>query len=223
MKNYSCIIPVYNEEKTGMQPLKKVSGIEELEKVICVDDGSTDNSAKIIKQKYPEFELIQLNKNKGKAEAIRQGLKKVKTEYVLLLDADVKKLSKKEIIDAIKKTEKHKPDMVIFKRIKAPCHIKLFRLNTLLSGQRIIKTKELKKVLKKPCYGYQIEVATNEYMTRNNKKVFWLPYSGENVPRKKKWGTHKRPYFKMYMRGLSYLGLIPAIRQINSFCKKRLY
>ncbi|HKL24008.1 MAG TPA: glycosyltransferase family 2 protein [Candidatus Nanoarchaeia archaeon] len=222
MKKYSCIIPFYNEEKTEMNSLKEVSKIKKLEKIICVDDGSTDNSSKIIKRKYPEFELIKLKENKGKTEAIRQGIKKIKTKYVLLIDADLKNLKSQEIEKAIEKSEKENPNMVILKRIKAPFHIKLFRLNTLLSGERIIKTKDLREILKGDCQNYQIEVAINDYMSRKKKKVFWLPYSGENIPRKKKWGIHKSPYFKMYIKLLVYIGIIPALKQIALFCRKKI-
>ena len=220
--NYSCIIPVHNEEKTGMGPLEEVSKIKDMDKVVCVDDGSTDDSAKIIKEKFPDFELVQLKENKGKAEAIRQGLKRINTEYLLLVDADLKNLDKKEIEYAIKKTRNNEPDMVILKRINAPSRLKLFRLNTLLSGERILKTDELRKILGSGCQGYEIEVATNEYMIKNNKKVFWSPHSGRNVIRKKKWEIHKNSYLKMYMRNLDYLGMVSALRQITTFCRKRI-
>lgn len=222
MKNYSCIIPFYNEEKTGMNSLKEVSKIKKLEKIVCVDDGSTDNSSKIIKKNYPEFELIRLNKNKGKTEAIRQGLKKIKTKYVVLIDADLKNLKSKEIKEAIEKSERKNPDMIILKRIKAPFHIKLFRLNTLLSGERIIRTRYLREILKGDCQNYQIEVAINDYMLRKNKKVYWAPNSGENVLRKNKGKIKKRPYFKMYIKLLAYTGIVPALKQIALFCKKKI-
>lgn len=221
MKKHSCIIPVHNEEKTGMHPLEEVSKIKDMDKIVCVDDGSTDDSAKIIKDSFPGFELIRLKENKGKAEAIRQGLKKVDTEYVLLIDADLKNLNREEIIQSIQKTKKHNPDMIILKRINAPPRLKLFRLNILLSGERIIKTDELRKILEQGCQGYEIEVATNEYMMNNNKKVFWFPHSGRNVIRKKKREIHKNSYLKMYMRNLKYLGPVSAVKQITTFCKEK--
>ena len=64
--NLSVIIPIYNEEKTILNLLKKVSILEkkcELE-IIVVNDGSSDNSKKIIENNnkfYSKF--VNLEKN----------------------------------------------------------------------------------------------------------------------------------------------------------------
>lgn len=222
MADCSCIIPVHNEEKSGLSTLEKVAHIKELKKIVCVDDGSKDNSSKIIKEKCPQADLIRLNKNKGKTTAIRKGLKKIDTKYVLLLDADLKNLDKEEIKRAIKKLKENNPDMIMLKRTNAPFHLKSLRLNTLLSGERILKTSDLKEVLKKDCEGYEIEAAINNYMFKNKKKVFWSPNSGKNPSREEKWGKNKYPYSKMYINLLIYLGIISSIKQMVLFGRKRI-
>ena len=71
-----------------------------------VDDGSKDNTPQIIK-KYPHIKYIKLNKNYGQPGAMYYSrvLKKIKGNYVILLDSDDFLLSnaKKIIVNSIKK------------------------------------------------------------------------------------------------------------------------
>lgn len=53
-----------------------------------VDNGSQDNSAAIVKEKFPEVELIASADNLGFSKANNLVLKGVNTEYVLLLNSD---------------------------------------------------------------------------------------------------------------------------------------
>jgi len=60
--------------------------------IILVDNGSTDDSVEVFKEKYPEIKLIQNNENLGFAEgnniAIRYVLEILKPDYILLLNND---------------------------------------------------------------------------------------------------------------------------------------
>ncbi|MBM3209130.1 glycosyltransferase family 2 protein [Candidatus Shapirobacteria bacterium] len=88
----SIIIPVYNEEKTVAEIIKKVfaSPIKLEKEVIVVNDGSTDDSlAKIKRFKRKNLKVISHKKNQGKGMAIRTGLKKVTGQIVLIQDADL--------------------------------------------------------------------------------------------------------------------------------------
>ncbi len=55
--------------------------------VIVVDDGSTDNSRKII-ERYKEQCTVILKANGGQASAFNAGLRMVRGEYLLILDSD---------------------------------------------------------------------------------------------------------------------------------------
>ncbi len=85
----TVIIPVFNAEKFIYKCLDSVikqtySNIE----IIVVDDGSTDNSAEIIR-KIGDRRVNLLNKkNKGVSNARNEGLKHVKGEVVVFVDAD---------------------------------------------------------------------------------------------------------------------------------------
>lgn len=88
----SVIIPVYNEEKVISSTLQRI--ISYLKKrdfdweIICVDDGSSDNSQPLIKNFSP-VKILANNKNLGKGAAVKLGILAASGEWLLFLDADL--------------------------------------------------------------------------------------------------------------------------------------
>jgi dolichol-phosphate mannosyltransferase len=86
----SVIIPVYNEENFIKLILKKIQDIKLNLQIIVVNDGSQDNTRKIlIDNKFLYDDFVDLTKNHGKGFAIHRGLKKVQGDIVLIQDADL--------------------------------------------------------------------------------------------------------------------------------------
>jgi len=56
--------------------------------IIVVDNGSSDETAKIVREFYPEVDLIENRKNSGYAKANNQGIKESQGKYLLLLNPD---------------------------------------------------------------------------------------------------------------------------------------
>ena len=119
----SVIVPVFNEEKTIIQLLRKVKNQNtenfSLE-VIVVNDCSTDQSGKLIENNKELYSLyIELTKNKGKGGAVREALISATGEYVLFQDADLEYNPEdyKNIFAAIKE---YNPDVVIGSRFLSP-------------------------------------------------------------------------------------------------------
>ena len=93
-KGISVIIPNYN----GIQLLNEIlpsvtqalfaTGLPN--EIIISDDCSTDDSLKMIAEKYPEIILIESTTNKGFSPTINKGIFASKYEYLLLLNNDVK-------------------------------------------------------------------------------------------------------------------------------------
>jgi len=93
----SLIVPAYNEEVNIQKGvLDKIGNFTELDKRFCevviVDDGSTDSTKQLIRQKYlaqnPLFRLIE-NKHQGKAQALITGIQKAKGDVVIFTDIDL--------------------------------------------------------------------------------------------------------------------------------------
>ena len=119
----SVIIPTFNEENTIIELLKRVNKqsneSSDLE-VIVIDDCSTDNSKKLLKENPDLYnKLILLDKNLGKGGAVREGLLNATGEYILFQDADLEYNPKdyKKIFNII---HEHNADVIIGSRFLSP-------------------------------------------------------------------------------------------------------
>ena len=87
----SVIIPVYNVEKYLSECLDSIINqtLKEIE-IICVDDGSTDQSLKILEKYAQKDNRITIITQEKKFAAIARniGLQKAKGEFVAFMDAD---------------------------------------------------------------------------------------------------------------------------------------
>jgi GT2 family glycosyltransferase len=57
--------------------------------IVVADNGSTDGSAELVKDQFPEVRLICLNENYGFAGGYNRALKQIKEPYTVLLNSDV--------------------------------------------------------------------------------------------------------------------------------------
>lgn len=96
-RKISIVIPAYNEEDS-LKPLfielrKVFNEMKDFEfEVIIVDDGSTDNSLKIlneIKREDDRFKFISFQKNYGKSAALSVGFKYATGDLIVTMDADL--------------------------------------------------------------------------------------------------------------------------------------
>ena len=107
----SIIIPVFNEQESLLDlniQIKDTLKDKYDYEVIFVNDGSIDNSCKIIKElmlKDKSLKLIDLFNNKGKAEALNSGFELASGDIVITLDADLQDDPKEipNLIDEINK------------------------------------------------------------------------------------------------------------------------
>jgi glycosyltransferase involved in cell wall biosynthesis len=89
----SIIIPIYNvEEKYLKECMHSVLNQTKKDiQIICINDGSTNNSSAVI-QKYKEkdnrIEIIENKSNKGAGNARNAALQHVEGDYILFVDAD---------------------------------------------------------------------------------------------------------------------------------------
>ena len=87
----SVIIPVYNVENYLNECLDSVTSqtLDDME-IICIDDGSTDNSPDILKEYSKKDKRIKIitKENGGQATARNLGIKEAQREYIAFVDSD---------------------------------------------------------------------------------------------------------------------------------------
>jgi len=87
----SILVPAYNEEKTIAKTLRSLLRLnypKNLIEIIAINDGSTDNTLKIMK-KFEKYGVKVIDKpNGGKASALNAGLKVAKGDIIVCMDAD---------------------------------------------------------------------------------------------------------------------------------------
>jgi glycosyltransferase involved in cell wall biosynthesis len=84
------VIPCYNETETIIELLSKVRQQKCVNEIIIIDDASTDDSLKKIQRvKDSQIRVIQQSKNQGKGAALQRGFAKVKSQVVVVQDADL--------------------------------------------------------------------------------------------------------------------------------------
>jgi glycosyltransferase involved in cell wall biosynthesis len=92
----SLVIPIFNEEKVIDELIHRtVEAIKSFSpeyEIIFVDDGSTDNSLKILlshRQKNTKIKILSLSKNFGHQAAYTAGLEFSKGDFVAMMDGDL--------------------------------------------------------------------------------------------------------------------------------------
>ena len=90
--NISVIVPFLNEEKYLEESVERLLKTKLFTHIILVNDGSKDKSPAIARQldeNYVNVELISLDNQKGKGNAIKTGLEHVQTSHLIVHDADL--------------------------------------------------------------------------------------------------------------------------------------
>lgn len=92
MHKVSVVIPIYNVEKYLRQCLDSVVNqtLKDIE-IICINDGSTDNSLDILEeyaQDDDRIKIVNLKENMGVSNARNKGIEHASGEYIGFVDPD---------------------------------------------------------------------------------------------------------------------------------------
>lgn len=205
----SIIVPVFNEEQTLLNILKKIEVIREVcdLEIIIVNDGSTDNTKKILNENINLYnKVIHLVKNSGKGKAVIEGIKKSSKDYVLIQDADLE-YDPKDILVFLEENKKFNYDLIMGSRFIGTRRTVLHFWHMI--GNRFITfifnlinnttfsdiyccycmfKRSLIKVDKLKCYnwGQQAEILT--YLVQKNSKIYEIAvnYHGRTYQEGKK-------------------------------------
>jgi glycosyltransferase involved in cell wall biosynthesis len=157
----SVVIPAYNEEKSIGAVLDELIAVleERTYEIIVVDDGSTDNTAKIVQERQVKF--IRHPHNIGYGAAIKTGIKNAANDLIMIIDGDGS-YPVNAIPELLKEADQY--DMVIGARTGEKVKIQLYRrpakwflsmlanylsetkIPDLNSGMRIFRRKEVEKI-----------------------------------------------------------------------------
>jgi len=92
----SIVIPLLNEDESLPELCAWIERVVTLQRltyeVILIDDGSTDNSWKVIRElseKNPNIKGIKFQRNYGKSAALNEGFKASQGDYIITMDADM--------------------------------------------------------------------------------------------------------------------------------------
>jgi glycosyltransferase involved in cell wall biosynthesis len=95
----SVLVPVYNEERTLEEIVRRVCAVPIAKEIIFVDDGSKDRSREILTRLQEEnqrrsdplnnFTVFFQEQNQGKGAAIKAALGQVTGDVVIIQDADL--------------------------------------------------------------------------------------------------------------------------------------
>lgn len=90
----SVVVPAFNEAArigSSLHELRKSLQFDDAE-ILVVDDGSTDETGAIATQVLSGFgrwDVIRLDRNRGKGAAIREGMRRAQGEVLVFMDADL--------------------------------------------------------------------------------------------------------------------------------------
>ncbi len=88
-KNLSLVIVTYNSEKTIFDLLNSTKSIDNsIKEIIIIDNNSNKFNENKIKKNSNKIKIIRNKKNLGFAQAINQGIKISKSNFILLLNPD---------------------------------------------------------------------------------------------------------------------------------------
>ena len=221
---YSVVVPAHNEAKNlerlvvGLRrELKKTKKPFE---IIVVNDNSTDNTVEVLKKlkkRVKQLRAIHRTKDKGVGNTIRQGLNKVKGNFIITLDGDLSHNPKElpRFLKAIKKcdmvcgsryTKYGKADMNLSRLLISGLFNSIFRkifglpVKDFTSGYRIYKREVIDNTkYKSSGFGIYIEIPLKAHL---------LGYKLKEVPityKRRSTGKSKLSYLK---QGPDYLRVV---------------
>jgi len=194
----SAIMPVKNEEKTVANVLRAVARSPLVDEIVVVNDGSTDNSLKVITNTIrsdsyvrQKTRLINLAKNIGKTRAVIAGLKRARGDIIFLCDADLIGFRPENATSIIKP--------VLEKKARMSLGVKSGAVFKSLVGERAVPREDLVRAITLyPHNGWALETNLNRYF-----KDYNLPVVKQKLP-----NVH-------YKHIVTKKGLIPVITELG--------
>lgn len=181
-EHITAIIPAYNEGAHIGAVLNVVNQVNELTRILVIDDGSTDDTVTAVQtwlEQDNRVELIQLPHNKGKGHALWTAAAAAATDLLLFLDADLKGLQPWHIPLLLNPVRQGVAAMSVarFRRGRLPSDLAHLFL-PYLSGQRCLRWPLFSTLFAAASSGWSIEIALNLHAWYNGYPVSRIPWEG---------------------------------------------
>lgn len=223
----SAIIPCYNEEKRISRVLSVVTRARLVGEVLVVDDGSADQTARVVQQEFPRVVYLRHKQNQGKAAAVCNGVARAVGEIVVFLDADLQNLKSEHIDNLVRPVLDNKADMAVLLRGGAPfLYRHIFHSDPAISGERCLYKKDFLEIWKLhpdlPQVRYAVEVLINDYFLTQKKKVVVVLAPGVDQYYKEQKEGFLRGFWrnlKMTINLFRYIGVRKYLSQLYFYSR----
>ena len=171
MKRTAVIIPAYNEASRILSVIRAVKGASQVDEIIIVSDGSTDNTVQVA-SKVEGIRVIDLQKNLGKGGAMAMGVAATDAPILAFVDADLEGLLPEHI------------DTILLPLLRGECDmcVGVFRggrvrsnaamaVTPFLSGQRALKRELFESIPYISELRYGVEVAITDAARKRKARV----------------------------------------------------
>lgn len=187
-RRVSVVIPVYNEGERVRGVLEPLLRCEEIEEIIVVDDGSTDNTAEIISQYKVRY--LKLEKNSGKGVAMDRGVQEAKNEVILFCDGDLVGVNPQVVKELTTPVLEEQIEMFVAMQNRKSYALRfLIVFVPLLGGLRVLTKKLWNELPEYYKTGFRIEVGLNFFAKYYGKGFRFKVFSRlSQVIKEKKYG-----------------------------------
>lgn len=179
MPYVSILVPIYNVEKYLKECLESLVNqtLNNIE-IICINDGSTDNSLKIIKEYASKDSRIKIidKKNSGYGASMNQGLDAAVGKYIGIVESD-DFVNKNMFEDLYNLAEKHNADMVksdYYSYLSSKDQYKKAGRIAKFKTSRVTNSQEQPKLLRMQAFIWSA-IYKNEFLKKNNIRFLETP------------------------------------------------
>ncbi len=186
MKKTTAIICAFNEEKTIEFVINSASANYLIDELIVVNDGSTDNTGKIIERLKGDISItdIHFTENKGKGYAMATGVEKAINEAIVFIDADLSELNQDHYYQLLIPIMEDKADMVLGQATETLINYSVNPFKS-LSGQRALWKKDILPIVGKMKHSrFGVETLINLFYQSQGKTVNYVMLKGLKHPTK---------------------------------------
>jgi len=201
----AAIVPAYNEAANIGRVLQVLNATPELDEIIAVDDGSSDQTSAEVR-KFPRVTLLRNDPNQGKAQSMQRGVSATTADILFFCDADLHGLTPQSVAQIIRPVAQGHFDMFIgIRNNRMQKAVQLFAVN---SGERAVSRNLWEKLPAQFKHRYRIEAGLNHIARRWGRGYGWRQFDYYQTLKEQKYGFVRGTALRWWMNldvGYAYL------------------